>query len=87
MQGQAWHPEEGWDSTGYRDAEWENICSGGALERPVASGMVTDLSRGIGQGKHGLGLSEGRRPEVGQRNWGLDVRLLLGVRACGGDAW
>lgn len=39
---------------GCGDAEWEKMCSGGALERPVASCVVTDLSRGIGQGKHGV---------------------------------
>lgn len=37
---------------GYRDAEWEIMCSGGALERPGTSCMVTDLCRGIGQGEH-----------------------------------
>lgn len=76
---------------GCRVAEWEKMCSGGTSERPVASCVVTDLSRGIGQGKHGVRslvvFSEGRRPEVGQRNWGLNVRRLLGDRSCGGDVW
>lgn len=35
--------------------EWENMCSGGALERPVVSCVVTDMSRGVGQGECGVG--------------------------------
>lgn len=37
-----------------RDAEWEDMCSGGVFERPMASSVVTELSRDIGQGEHGV---------------------------------